>query len=113
MTAHWIEVTDGNWELRNEVIGFKDVSGAHSGDNVGQYSVGLLDRVGIMSPTTSKACGLMLYSYYLIDSHLIDSQLYTATLDNASNNTSTTETIEKIHARRGLPKWDSKELQLP
>jgi len=54
MTAHWIEVKDGKWKMRSEVIGFKALSGAHSGENLGRYAVGLLDRVGIMSAKASK-----------------------------------------------------------
>jgi hypothetical protein len=55
MTAHWIEVKDGKWRLRAEVIGFKALSGPHSGANLGRYAVGLLDRAGIMSKKGSKA----------------------------------------------------------
>jgi hypothetical protein len=58
MTAHWIEVKGKEWKMRVEVIGFKSLSGAHSGENLGRYTVGLLDRVGIMSETGSKACHL-------------------------------------------------------
>jgi hypothetical protein len=54
MTAHWIEVKDGKWKLRSEVIAFQPVSGEHSGENLGRYFVGLCDRVGIMSKTESK-----------------------------------------------------------
>ena len=43
------------WKMRAEVIGFKALSGAHSGENLGQYAVGLMDHVGIMSETGSKA----------------------------------------------------------
>jgi hypothetical protein len=56
MTAHWIEVKEGKWKLRAEVIGFKGISGAHSGENLGRYAVGLLDRVGIMEKKHSKVC---------------------------------------------------------
>jgi hypothetical protein len=57
MTAHWIEVnSEGKWKMRASVIGFRAVSGAHSGENLGRYSVGLLDRVGIMDEKNSKAC---------------------------------------------------------
>jgi len=45
VTAHWIDVKEGKWSLRSEVIGFKGVSGEHSGGaNLGR---GLCDRVGI------------------------------------------------------------------
>jgi len=55
MTAHWIEVKEKIWKMRAEVIGFKALSGAHNGENLGQYAVGLMDRVGIMSEKGSKA----------------------------------------------------------
>ena len=59
MTAHWIEVKEEIWTMRAEVIGFKVLSGAHSGENLGRYMVGLFDRVGIMSEKEWKA------SYYI------------------------------------------------
>jgi hypothetical protein len=43
-------------EDESEVISFKSVSGAHSGENLGRYAVGLLDRVGIMDKMRTKAC---------------------------------------------------------
>jgi hypothetical protein len=55
MTAHWIEVKDRRWKLRGEVVGFKALSGTHSGQNLGRYAVGLMDRVGIMDQKKSKA----------------------------------------------------------
>jgi hypothetical protein len=54
MTAHWIEVKGNVWKLRSEKIGFKGLSGAHTGENLGRYVVGLLDRVGIMDEKRSK-----------------------------------------------------------
>jgi hypothetical protein len=55
MTAHWIEVTDEReWKLRAEVVGFRPISGEHSGENLGKYFVGLCDRVGITSEKHSK-----------------------------------------------------------
>lgn len=55
MTAHWIQVLEGKWKMKAAVIGFKGLSGTHSGENLGRYAVGLLDRVGIMDKTGSKA----------------------------------------------------------
>jgi hypothetical protein len=40
--------------MRSEVIGFKALSGAHTGKNLGRYAIGLLDRVGIMNEERSK-----------------------------------------------------------
>ena len=56
MTAHWIEVTNGEWKLRAEVVGFQPISGEHSGENLGKYFVGLCDRVGITGDKHSKVC---------------------------------------------------------
>jgi hypothetical protein len=71
MTAHWIEVKGNVWKLRSEVIGFKALSGAHTGENLGRYAVGLLDRVGIMDEKRSKvrhvltSCQNLSHSYLL------------------------------------------------
>jgi hypothetical protein len=54
LTAHWIEVKEGAWKLRSEVVGFQPISGDHSGGNLGRYFVALCDRVGIMSGNESK-----------------------------------------------------------
>ena len=54
MTAHWIEVEDGSWDLRSAVIAFRWVSGGHDGQNIGRYLVGLTDRVGITGKIFSK-----------------------------------------------------------
>ena len=56
MTAHWIDVKEGKWKMRAEVIGFKAISGNHGGENLGRHAVGLLDRVGIMDKKGTKAC---------------------------------------------------------
>lgn len=45
---------DEKWKMRGSVIGFKALSGAHDGENLGRYTVGLLDRVGIMDKKSSK-----------------------------------------------------------
>jgi uncharacterized membrane protein YtjA (UPF0391 family) len=60
MTAHWIEVKDGKWKMRAAVIGFKGIPGAHDGDNLGRYSMGLLNCVGITSKTGSKVVFILL-----------------------------------------------------
>jgi hypothetical protein len=57
VTAHWIEVKmepQETWEMRSEVIGFRSVSGDHSGNNLGRYFVGVCDRIGIMDAERSK-----------------------------------------------------------
>ena len=40
---HWIGVKEKKWWLRAEVIGFKALSGTHSGENLGRYAVGTWD----------------------------------------------------------------------
>lgn len=55
VTAHWIDVNaEGKWTMKGAVIGFKALSGAHDGENLGRYTVGLLDRVGIMDKKRTK-----------------------------------------------------------
>lgn len=56
MTIHWISVDKetGKWTLRSEVVGFKGLSGAHLGDNLGRYFMGLCDRVSIIDKKKSK-----------------------------------------------------------
>ena len=49
MMAHWIEVKDGKWKMKAAVIGFKSLSGTHNGENLGGYTVGLLNQVGIIN----------------------------------------------------------------
>jgi hypothetical protein len=66
MTAHWIEVKGNVWKLRSEVIGFKSLSGAHTGENLGRYAVGLLDRVGIMDEKRSKVRHVLTSCHVLI-----------------------------------------------
>ena len=56
VTAHWIEVKSGKWRLRSEVIGFRPVSGEHSGGNLGRYFVGVCKRVGIINAERTKVC---------------------------------------------------------
>src|SRR5882672_8240535 len=109
MSAHWIEVKDGRWKMRASVIGFKGLSGAHTGENLGRYAVGLLDRVGIMNNTESKVNNSRNPESILTR---VSCQLYTATLDNTGNNNTTCKTIETIHNRWGLV-WNSEEQQLP
>jgi hypothetical protein len=78
MTAHWIEVTDGEWKLRAEVVGFQPISGEHSGVNLGKYFVGLCDRVGITSEKHSKVRRKRLCSKkLLINSYLAASECNT------------------------------------
>ena len=51
VTAH---LKDGCWKMKAAVVGFKGIYGAHSGQNLGRYMVGLLDCVGIMDKRNSK-----------------------------------------------------------
>jgi hypothetical protein len=111
MTAHWIEVKNGKWKLRSEVIGFQPVSGEHSGDNLGRYIVGLCERVGIMSSKNESKVRFGLIADKITDK-MIMNQLNTVTLDNASNNTTSCEVIEQQHVLRGL-EWDAQKNQLP
>ncbi len=111
MTAHWIEVKDEKWSLRSEVVGFKVVSGEHNGWNLGRYFMGMCDRVGICQRAHSKVRECL---YCFVDMIRKPSQLYAVTLDNTSNNTTTCETVETLHDRRGYTEaWETDKNQLP
>ncbi len=109
VTAHWIDVRDGKWKLCSEVVGFRSISGDHSGVNLARYFMGLCDRIGITNAQRLKVRHVTWDNCYLI----IWWQLLTITLDNASSNTSKCETIEAIHERRKLPEWSASENRLP
>jgi hypothetical protein len=109
MTAHWIDVKNEKWKLRAEVVGFRPVAGEHSGENLGRHFVGLCERVGILDKDQSKVSNKNSNTDKITDN---DQQLQTITLDNASNNNTSCETIEQQHTRRRL-KWSAAENQLP
>ena len=55
ITAHWIESkSPGHWALHTEVIAFKSIAGAHNGENLGRYFVGLCKQVGVIGSTSAK-----------------------------------------------------------
>jgi hypothetical protein len=54
VTAHWVDVRNGKWMLRAEVVGFRGISGEHSGANLGRYFLGVCERVGIVNAQRSK-----------------------------------------------------------
>ena len=70
MTAYWIEVKNGRWKMRLAVISFKALSGNHSGKNLGRYSVGSLDCVGIMDKKGTKVCQLS-HGYLAVSHNLL------------------------------------------
>ena len=63
VTAHWIEIKDDTWKMRSSVIGFKALSGSHSGDNLGRQFVGILKRAGIVTPNGHKVRSLFFLNH--------------------------------------------------
>ena len=108
MTAHLIEVKEGKWKIKAAVIGFKALSGGHSGENLRRYSVGLLDHIGIMDRKNSKMSHL---SHMIPISPTPDLQSVSCTLDNTGNNNTMCRTIQDIHTHWGL-EWNSTKWQL-
>ena len=53
-TGHWVDVKDRKWMLRSEVVGFRGISGDHSGGNLGRYFLGMCERIGIIDKGISK-----------------------------------------------------------
>ena len=64
MIIHWIEVKGKEWKMRLEVIGFKALSSALTGENLGRYAVRLLDCVGIMDKKRSKVRQVLTLCHY-------------------------------------------------
>jgi len=55
ITAHWIKIkSPGSWALCSEVVAFKGIAGAHNGENLGRYFVGLCKWAGIVGDTGTK-----------------------------------------------------------
>ena len=129
MTTHWvkveeqIETVEGNevvryhWSLQPAIIGFRTISGTHSGENLGRYMVGVMDWMGIMGRNFSK---VSIHRSEISDATYgqwgsVDKihQLLCVTLNNASSNKTSCETIEAIHDRRKLGSWSAEGKQLP
>ena len=47
VTGHWFEETEGQWELKNALLGFTKVNNAHNGIRLGQALFKVTKRVGI------------------------------------------------------------------
>ncbi|KAF8442872.1 hypothetical protein L210DRAFT_790808, partial [Boletus edulis BED1] len=56
ITAHWIQADTNShkWSLRSQVIAFRAFPGMHSGDNLARHFIGLCERAGIITSTSSK-----------------------------------------------------------
>lgn len=94
LTAHWIQVTNNTkWRLRSQVIAFRGLSGSHTGDNIARYFVGLCERVGIITPSSSK--------------------LLCLTADNASSNDKAANVIEELLHRRHIYSFSADSHRLP
>ena len=54
LMVHWIQVDQSKkWNIKSHVIAFQAISGAHTGDNISRYFVGLCDHVGVISQAQS------------------------------------------------------------
>jgi hypothetical protein len=72
LTGHWIDVMDsGKWVLRSEVVGFRALSGDHSGDNLGRYCIWLCDRLGITGREHSKVrrATVCCFTFHILKPH--------------------------------------------
>lgn len=67
ITAHWIHINSvsSKWTLQTKVIAFRGIVGAHSGDNIGCYFVGLCEWVGLVSAGSSKVQTRYYFQYFL------------------------------------------------
>ena len=111
ITAHWIEDKGaGCWTLHSEVIAFKGIAGAHNGENLGRYFVGLCKRAGIIGTTAAKVSFLLSFKLLVL---LILSQLYCITADNTSNNDTTCNYIEQTLVSQCIYSFNANQHHLP
>ena len=111
ITAHWIECKSaGCWTLCSEVIAFKGIAGAHNGENLGHYFVGLCKWAGIVGNTSSKVSFLSSFKLFKL---LILSQLYCITADNTSNNDTTYNYIEQALVSQKIYSFNADQHCLP
>jgi len=101
ITGHYIDPTSNGsaWELEEDIIGFKELSGSHSGINLAEYVVGVLTELGI----EAKVCDELLI---LTFKYLRAPQLGWITTDNASNNDTMVAGIESLLREKGI-EWDA------
>ncbi|KIJ35444.1 hypothetical protein M422DRAFT_262406 [Sphaerobolus stellatus SS14] len=79
ITGHYVNKA---WELEDDIIGFKELSGSHSGNNLAEYVVECLIELGI------------------------EKKLGWITTDNATNNDTMVKHIEELLFKKGI-EWDS------
>lgn len=95
LTAHWIRTEPKTkvWSFRSQVVAFRAISGAHTGENLGRYFLSLCDRVGITSKTSSK--------------------LLCVTADNTSNNDTMCDVVEQALHKRHIYNFNPTQHRLP
>lgn len=73
LTAHWIRADpeSGKWTLHIQVVAFKGISGAHTGDNLGRYFVSLCERAGIIAGRSSKVRESATISLHSTNLHIL------------------------------------------
>lgn len=112
LTAHWLayaqKVAKEDLQLRSAIIAFHRFVGHHTGINIANTILQLLARVGIekLTPVCMKS-NLWLYALIVITiqgSHF--------TVDNASNNSTFIQEIEKIHRVKYHMTWKADEAQV-
>jgi hypothetical protein len=67
VTGNWVDVKDGKWTLRSEVIIFHGISGDHSGGTLRRYFLGMCERVGIVDKEMSKVRCMLIDATCLAD----------------------------------------------
>ena len=111
MTGHWIEVNNGKWKLRSSVIGFRMISGDHSGNNLGHYFISICKHMGSITDKGTKVHQISNIGVRIGLTVNHDDQLGHVTLDNATNNGTTCQKVSDILQKQNLF-WNPKENQL-
>jgi hypothetical protein len=101
ITAHYIDTTGPTWTLEQELLGFKLVRGPHSGKHLAKLCFEAIQEMGITKKVSTEH---LIYSIFLTKYVLIQLKVSWITTDNATNNDTLMEELEKLLFKAGVPK---------
>lgn len=94
ITAHYLLEIDKTWQMRSRIVGFRHVPGSHAGECMAKHFETIVKDLGIMHKVCKPRQWFATYS---------QEQTYTVTADNASNNDTMMEELEKRYRKAGIP----------
>jgi hypothetical protein len=100
ITVHYIDTTGPTWMLEQELLGFKLVQGLHSDKHLAKLCFEAIQEMGITKKVSMESS---IYSIFLTKYVLIQIKVSWITTDNATNNDTLMEELEKLLFKAGVP----------